>query len=88
MTIHVLEAMYDTACIGHEPISGRAVYSLPLLARKEEARSRVSPEVAIRVISELVRRLIEEHGVDEAPVFIDDSKSRVREEKPLILLQP
>jgi hypothetical protein len=87
MTIHVLEAMYDTACIGHEPSTGRAVYSLPLLARKEEARSRIKPDVAIRVICELVRKVIDEHGA-EAPLFVDDSKSRVQEDKPLILLVP
>ena len=87
MNINVLEAMYDTACIGHEPMTGRAVYSLTLLARKEEARSRIKPEVAIQVICELVRKVVEEHGA-EAPLFIDDSKSRVQEDKPLVLLVP
>jgi hypothetical protein len=85
--IAALERMYDSATLGisvHPSQTPRICYSLPLLVRKEMARSRINEETAQQVVWGLVSKLIKEHG-DLAPLFIDDGVSR-EPTKPAIVL--
>ena len=88
-TTVALERMYDSATLGitiHPSQPPRICYSLPLLVRKEMARSRVNEETAQTIIWGLIQKLIEEHG-DNVPLFIDDAVSR-EPNKPAIVLDP
>ena len=82
-----LETIYQSAFLGCTvAVQGppRLVYSLPLLARREQARSRVGLDRAQEIISELVRQVTAAHG-NEAPVFLDDSITRAPETPTIII---
>lgn len=83
----VLDRSYDYALLGHTVAADtqpRFVYSLTLMARREEARLRVTPEGARRRIWELIQHITRTAG-DRAPLFVDDAMSQA-EEKRIITL--
>ncbi len=83
----VLEDFYEKAFIGHDVSlthHPRACYSLPLLSKIERARMKCDEEKAQHSVIAMVKSVTGDHG-DEAPVFVDDSITRVKKERSRIV---
>jgi hypothetical protein len=83
----VLEEFYERAYIGHDISAGslpHACYSLPLLAKLERKRMQCDEDQAQNSVVDIVRQITKEHG-DSAPLFIDDSITRIKKEKSRII---
>lgn len=83
----VLEEFYERAFIGHDVSADhhpRACYSLPLLAKLERKRMQCDEARAQTSVVDIVRMVTKEHG-DHAPVFVDDSITRVEKERSRII---
>ncbi len=83
----VLEDAYESALLGHTVAHNaqpRFVYSLNLLARREQGRAHISPEKARESVWKMVQDITEKHG-DRAPLFIDDEISRGTPARKILL---